>query len=44
MSPPGRPSPDNGLHLPGIRRRIESIFWTLKDHLSLDAHRARTVH
>jgi hypothetical protein len=32
------------LHLSGIRQRIESIFWTLKDHLGLQAHRARTVH
>jgi len=36
--------PDNGLHLSGIRQRIESIFWTLKDHLGLEAHRARTLH
>jgi hypothetical protein len=36
--------PDDGLHLSGIRQRIESIFWTLKDRLGLERHRARTLH
>lgn len=27
-----------------IRQRIESIFWTLKDQLSLERHGARTLH
>ena len=27
-----------------IRQRIESIFWTLKDRLGLERHRARTLH
>ena len=25
-------------------QRIESIFWTLKDHLGLELHGARTLH
>jgi hypothetical protein len=35
--------PDNGLHLSGIRQRIESVFWTLKDRLGLEHHGARTL-
>jgi hypothetical protein len=31
-------------HLAPIRQRIESIFWTLKDLLSLKRHGARTLH
>src|SRR3954452_8775100 len=27
-----------------IRQRIESIFWTLKDRLGLERHRARSLH
>ncbi|MEA2179657.1 MAG: hypothetical protein QOG77_2954, partial [Solirubrobacteraceae bacterium] len=38
------PKPKKALHLSGIRQRIESIFWTLKDHLGLEQHRARTLH
>ena len=26
-----------------IRQRIESVFWTLKDRLGLERHRARTL-
>ena len=44
LRPARQTEPDNGLHLSGIRQRIESIFWTLKDHLGLEAHRARTLH
>jgi hypothetical protein len=44
LRPARKTEPDNGLHLSGIRQRIESIFWTLKDHLGLEAHRARTLH
>jgi hypothetical protein len=44
LRPNRKDEPDNGLHLSGIRQRIESIFWTLKDHLGLEAHRARTLH
>jgi hypothetical protein len=32
------------LHLAPIRQRIESVFWTLKDLLSLERHGARTLH
>jgi Transposase DDE domain len=44
LRPARQTEPDNGLHLSGIRQRIESIFWTLKDHLGLETHRARTLH
>jgi Transposase DDE domain len=44
LRPARKPEPDNGLHLSSIRQRIESIFWTLKDHLGLERHRARTLH
>ena len=43
-----RPARANELHrgpaLSWIRQRIESIFWTLKDRLGLERHRARTLH
>ena len=35
--------PDNGLHLSSIRQRIESVFWTCKDVLTLERHGARTI-
>ena len=44
LRPARKTEPDNGLHLSAIRQRIESIFWTLKDTLGLEAHRARTLH
>jgi hypothetical protein len=44
LRPARKEEPDNALHLSGIRQRIESIFWTLKDRLGLEAHRARTLH
>jgi hypothetical protein len=44
LRPARKDEPDNGLHLSGIRQRIESIFWTLKDQLGLETHRARTLH
>ena len=44
LRPARKTEPANGLHLSGIRQRIESIFWTLKDHLGLEGHRARTLH
>lgn len=31
------------VHLAMIRQRIESVFWTLKDRLGLERHRARTL-
>ncbi len=33
----------DGPHLSQIRQRIESIFWTLKDVLTLERHGARTM-
>jgi len=33
-----------GPHLAPIRQRIESIFWTCKDLLTLERHGARTLH
>jgi hypothetical protein len=43
LRPNRKDEPDNGLHLSGIRQRIESVFWTLKDRLGLERHRARTL-
>ena len=34
----------NRPHLAPIRQRIESIFWTCKDLLTLERHGARTLH
>jgi hypothetical protein len=31
-------------HLAPIRQRVESIFWTFKDLLTLERHGARTLH
>lgn len=36
--------PGHGPHLAPIRQRIESIFWTAKDILTLERHGARTLH
>ena len=35
--------PDEGPHLAPVRQRIESIFWTCKDPLTLERHGARTL-
>jgi hypothetical protein len=35
--------PGHGPHLAPIRQRIESIFWSLKDTLTLERHGARTL-
>ena len=35
--------PGQGPHLSQIRQRIESIFWTCKDPLTLERHGARTL-
>lgn len=43
MRPSRKNEPDNGLHLSTIRQRIESIFWTCKDLLTLERHGARTI-
>lgn len=43
VRPARRDEPDTGLHLAPIRQRIESIFWTCKDILTLERHGARTL-
>jgi hypothetical protein len=43
MRPARRNEPDRGPHLAPIRQRIESIFFTCKDLLSLERHGARTL-
>jgi transposase len=43
LRPARKDEPANGLHLSGIRQRIESIFWTCKDLLGLERHGARTL-
>jgi Transposase DDE domain len=43
VRPRRRDEPDHGLHLAPIRQRIESIFWTAKDILTLERHGARTL-
>jgi hypothetical protein len=44
LRPGRRDEPHRGPALSWIRQRIESIFWTLKDRLGLERHRARTLH
>jgi hypothetical protein len=44
IRPHRRDEPGNGPHLAPIRQRIESIFQTCKDLLSLERHGARTLH
>lgn len=44
VRPARKDEPENGLHLAPIRQRIESIFWTCKDILTLERHGARTLH
>lgn len=42
---PARKDEDRkGPHIAPIRQRIESIFWTFKDILTLERHGARTLH
>jgi len=41
--PRRRDEPAGGPHLSQIRQRIESIFWTCKDLLTLERHGARTL-
>lgn len=43
VRPSRKDEPRNGLHLAPIRQRIESIFWTCKDLLTLERHGARTL-
>jgi transposase len=44
LRPRRQDEPGRGPHLAPIRQCIESIFWTLKDRLGLERHRARTMH
>ena len=43
VRPHRRDEPGDGPHLAPIRQRIESIFWTCKDLLTLERHGARTL-
>jgi hypothetical protein len=43
VRPRRRDESGDGLHLAPIRQRIESIFWTCKDLLTLERHGARTL-
>lgn len=44
LRPRRKDEPGRGPHLAPIRQRIESIFWTAKDILTLERHGARTLH
>jgi hypothetical protein len=44
IRPSRKDEPGHGPHLAPIRQRIESIFWTFKDLLTLERHGARTLH
>jgi hypothetical protein len=44
MRPPRKDEPQTAPRLSILRQRIESIFWTCKDLLSLERHGARTLH
>ena len=43
IRPTRKDEPGHGIHLAPIRQRIESIFWTCKDLLTLERHGARTL-
>jgi len=43
MRPPRKDESGRGPQLAPIRQRIESIFWTFKDILTLERHGARTL-
>jgi hypothetical protein len=43
IRPVRKDEPGRGPHLAPIRQRIESIFWTCKDVLTLERHGARTL-
>ena len=43
VRPARKDEPGQGPHLAPIRQRIESIFWTCKDLLTLERHGARTM-
>src|SRR5947208_1325678 len=42
LRPPRQTEPQTGPHLAPIRQRIESVFWTCKDLLTLERHGARS--
>lgn len=44
LRPARKDEPDSSVHLAPIRQRVESIFWTCKDILTLERHGARTLH
>ncbi|MFN8215204.1 MAG: IS982 family transposase [Solirubrobacterales bacterium] len=44
VRPARKDEPDSSIHLAPIRQRVESIFWTCKDILTLERHGARTLH
>ena len=44
VRPRRKDEPTNGPHLAPIRQRVESIFHTCKDLLTLERHGARTLH
>ena len=44
VRPRRKDEPGRGPHLAPIRQRIESIFWTCKDLLTLERHGARTLN
>ena len=43
VRPARKDEPGRGPQLAPIRQRIESIFWTCKDLLTLERHGARTM-
>lgn len=43
LRPSRKDEPGASVPLSMIRQRIESVFWTLKDRLGLERHRARTL-
>ncbi len=43
LRPRRKDEPGQGPHLAPIRQRVESIFWTCKDILTLERHGARTL-
>lgn len=44
VRPARKNEPASPIHLGPIRQRVESIFWTCKDILTLERHGARTLH
>lgn len=43
VRPRRKGEPDGGFHLAPLRQRIESIYWSAKDILTLERHGARTL-